>query len=303
MKRVLITGGTGLIGSRLSVLLAEKGYDVALLSRSRDKDKPYTTYHWDVKNGLLDDEAITTADHIVHLAGANIADGWWTDDRKKLILESRTKSAELLIKKLGQLDHQVKSVVSSSAIGYYGNRGETILTEEDAAGKGFLSEVCVAWERSIQPVQQQHIRLAVLRTGIVMSSRGGALVQMERPLSLGIGAYLGDGKQFYSWIHIDDLCRMYIKAIEDDSMEGVYNAVAPNPVRNKELVETLEKVLDKAAITAPTPAILLRFLLGEMAHMVLDSDRVSAIKIEEKGFRFEFEWLEDALKDIYARKV
>jgi uncharacterized protein (TIGR01777 family) len=303
MKRVLITGGTGLIGTRLSELLTEKGYEVAHLSRTKSSADKYLTYIWDIKNAQLEDEAILTADYIIHLAGANLSDGWWTDDRKKLIIESRTKSADLLIRKLEELPHKVKAFISASAIGYYGNRGEGILNEQDTPGTGFLSEVCVAWEKSVQPIARRNIRLVINRIGVVLSTRGGALVQMEKPLAFGMGTYLGDGRQYYSWIHIDDVCRIFIKSIEDDSMNGVYNAVAPQPVRNKDLVETLEKALNKTTITAPTPALLLRFLLGEMATLVLDSTKVSSEKIEDKGFQFEFPWLEDALKDLHARKV
>lgn len=303
MKRVLITGGTGLVGRRLSALLTEKGYEVAHLSRSKTSNDKYPTYTWSVRKGIIEEEALISADYIIHLAGANVSEGWWTDDRKKLIIDSRVKGAELILDKLKQVKHKVKAFISASAIGYYGNRGDTILTEQDEQGQGFLSEVCGQWERSVQPAVKQGMRLVINRVGVVLSTKGGALVQMEKPLAFGMGTYLGDGKQFYSWIHIDDLCRIFIKSIEDDSMSGVYNAAAPNPVRNKDLVETLEKALNKHAITAPTPGILLKFLLGEMASIVLDSTRVSTEKLEEKGFVFEYPWLEDAIRDLHERKI
>lgn len=304
MKRVLITGGTGLVGSRLSELLTEKGYEVAHLSRTAHAaNSNYKTYQWDLKMGFIEDEAITSSDYIIHLAGASLTDGWWTDERKKAILESRTKSADLLIDKLEALKHPLKAFVSASAVGFYGNRGDNLMQEQDEPGKGFLSEVCEAWERSVQPVTRLGIRLVINRIGVVLSTKGGALIQMEKPLKFGMGTYLGNGRQYYSWIHIDDLCRIFIKSIEDDSMKGVYNAVSPNPVRNKDLVDALEKVLDKPAITAPTPSILLRFLLGEMASIVLDSTKVSSDKIEEKGFVFDHAWLEEALTDLHKRGI
>lgn len=303
MSTILITGGTGLVGTRLTQMLVDKGYTVTHLSRTHSNNEQVKTYIWDIGSHMVEDEALQTADYIIHLAGAGIADERWTKERKKVILESRTKSATLLIDRLKELKLQPKAFVSSSAIGYYGDRQHHILNEDDAPGNGFLSEVCVAWEAAVKPVEALGTRLVMLRTGVVLSAQGGALKEMEKPVKFHLGTYLGSGNQYYSWIHIDDLCRMYIAAIENETMRGPYNAAAPNPVRNKILTKAIADALDINAIMLPAPTPALKLALGEMAATVLDSTRVSSNKIEETGFTFEFAEVEKALEDVYERGV
>ena len=303
MQRVLITGGTGLVGMRLSELLTDRGYDVAHLSHSASGSSAYVTYQWDIDKGTIDGAAIDGSDFIIHLAGANLADGEWTKKRKQTIIDSRVKSAELLANYMKDHQHHVKAFISSSAIGYYGNRADHIMDEESSKGTGFLPDVCEAWEEAANLIGRMDIRVAILRTGVVLSTRGGALPELEKPLKFHLGAYIGSGNQYYSWVHIDDLCNMYIKVLEDDTMNGIFNAVAPNPVRNKELIIAIEKVKNIVAINAPSPELVLRLAMGEMADMILDSTRVSSLKIEERAFNFQFSWIEDALKDLYKRKV
>ena len=303
MDTVLITGGTGLVGTRLTQMLLDKGYKVTHLSRSHSSNGQVPTYIWDTDSRMIEDEALTSADHIIHLAGAGIADERWTDARKKIILKSRTETTSLLIERMKELGVKPKSFVSSSAVGYYGDQAHHIVNENDQPGKGFLSEVCVAWENAVKPAEKLASRLVVLRTGIVLSAKGGALAEMEKPVKFHLGTYLGSGNQYYSWIHIDDLCGMYIKAIEDSNVQGIYNAAAPDPVRNKVLTKAIADALNITAVMLPAPAFALQVALGEMAATVLDSTRVSSQKIENAGFRFSHSDLNDALKDIYEREV
>ncbi len=303
MTKVLITGGSGLVGRRLTEMLLQQGYNVAHLSRTPGNMPGVEVFTWDVNQGSIDEEAVQQADHIIHLAGAGIADQRWTPGRKQEILDSRVKSAELLVNALKKTGHRPTSFISSSAVGYYGNRAHHFLHEDDAPGNGFLSEVCVAWEKAVQPVAELGIRLVVMRTGIVLSARGGALAEMEKPVNFHLGTYLGSGNQFYAWIHIDDLCSMFIKAITDPSMQGPYNAVSPNPQRNKVMTSAIAKAKNTAALMLPAPEFALRLVLGEMADTVLDSTRASADKILEAGFNFQFPELDEALADIYTRGI
>ena len=247
MSVVLISGGTGLIGSALTRHLIERGYDVIILSRTKNltSDHPKISYsYWNVSQKLIDAEVIKKVDHIIHLAGAGVMDKKWTDDYKKKILESRTKSAELIISCLKENAHHVKTFVSASAIGWYGEDPKPLerkegFIESDLPSKSFLGETCLLWEASVEPVTALGIRLVKLRTGIVWSNNGGAFKEYKSPLNFGLATILGSGKQIVSWIHIDDLCRMYCTAIEDIYLRGSYNAVAPEPVSQKKMILTL----------------------------------------------------------------
>lgn len=303
MSNILIAGGSGLIGQRLSKLLAERGHAVAHLSRSKPGNSPYPVFQWDPAQGEIEAEAIRQADYVINLAGAGIADKPWTAARKELIIRSRTDSARLLQESFTRFDHQPKAYISASAIGYYGNRGDEWLDETAAPGSGFLAESSVAWEKSIAKVAQSGIRTAALRIGIVLSTQGGAMEKMLLPFNFGLGTYFGDGSQWYSWIHIDDLCQMFVKVLEDDAMQGFYNGVAPEPVTNKELVAQMKTALGKPGLILPAPAIALRLAMGEMADVILSSARVSSRKIETAGFAFRFPRLLPALKDLLERKV
>lgn len=303
MSTVLVAGGSGLIGSRLSQLLLDKGYEVLHLSRRPRPGGPFPVYQWDPALQTIDDEAVRRADYVINLAGAGIADKPWTNARKRLIVDSRVDSARLLLRTFERLGHRPGAYVSSAAIGYYGDRGDEWLDENSEPGGGFLPESCIAWENAIGALAKTGIRTVGIRAGIVLSTRGGAMGKMLLPFRFGGGAYFGDGSQWYSWIHIDDLCRMFISAIEDGSMQGFYNGVAPNPVSNKKLTEALKGALGKPALIVPAPAAILRLAMGEMADVVLHSTRASSKKIEAAGFEFLFPTLEKALPDLLERRV
>ncbi len=303
METVLITGGSGLVGTRLSQLLIEEGYNVIHLGRKKARKGNIITYQWDVDSQTLEVEALLRADHIIHLAGAGVMDGRWTEERKKEIIRSRVATAKLLIDQLKKNDFHPKTFVSASAVGYYGNRGSELLDENATAGTDFLAEVCKAWEAAVQPVKELGTRLVINRIGIVLSSQGGALPQTAKPIQFGIGATLGDGKQYVPWIHIDDLCRQFIFSIKNEKLEGVYNATAPQPVTNKELTESIATALGKKTLSAPAPAFVLRLAMGEMADAILGGQRTTSMKIQDAGFGFQHPILVPALQDIYERKV
>ena len=246
MKTVLITGGTGLVGSRLTELLLARNYHVIVLSRSKkETSTPNLSYAiWNVEEQTIDASVFTKTDYIVHLAGAGVADKRWSVSRKKEILDSRIQSSALLVKALQQNSNKVQAVISSSAIGWYGpdpSLHSNGFEEVDAPFSDYLGNTCKLWEESIEPITQQNIRLVKLRTGIVLSTKGGALKEFLNPIKMGIAAILGNGKQIISWIHIDDLCNQFIYAIEHENMQGSYNAVAPNPVNNKILTLSIAK--------------------------------------------------------------
>lgn len=303
MKTVLIAGGTGLIGHRLSQILRAQGYDVLHLSREANSDAEFPAFAWDLERGTIDENAVQRADFVINLAGAGIADGRWTPKRKQMIIESRVKSAHLLLQAFQKLDKKPLAYLSSAAIGYYGNRGDEMMTEDKNPGQGFLTESCLEWEKSIQTIAATGIRTVGLRIGVVLSKKGGALQKMLIPLNFFVSTYFGNGKQWYSWIHIDDLCQMFLFALAKEQVNGFYNAVAPNPVRNKDFAKQLGQASQKPTLVLPVPAFLLRFIFGEMADTILFSTRVSSQKAEQAGFQFRYPNLMEALKDIFKRKV
>lgn len=302
-ETVLITGGSGLVGTRLSQLLMDEGYNVIHLGRKKARKGSIITYQWDLDNQTIEVEALLRADHIIHLAGAGVADSRWTDERKKEIISSRVDTLGLLIRELKRKDFHPKTLVSASAVGYYGNRGTELVDENTSAGNDFLADVCKTWEAAAQPITELGTRLVILRTGIVLSTQGGALPQTAKPIQFGIGATLGDGKQYVPWVHIDDLCQQYIFAIKNEKVEGIYNATAPQPVTNKEFTESIADALGKKTIAAPAPAFVLRLAMGEMADAVLGGQRTSSMKIQDAGFAFKYPLVVPALQDVYERKV
>jgi uncharacterized protein len=303
MSNILIAGGSGLIGQRLSELLAERGHTVAHLSRSKPDNSPYTVFQWNPAQREIEAAAIRQADYVINLAGAGIADKPWTAARKELIIRSRTDSARLLQESFTRFDHQPKAYISASAIGYYGSRGDEWLDEEAGPGIGFLSESTLEWEKAVEEVSRSGIRTVAIRIGIVLSTQGGAMEKMLLPFNLGVGTYFGNGSQWYSWIHIDDLCGIFIKALEDEAMQGIFNGVAPAPATNKALVEEMKAALGRPALIMPAPAFALRLAMGEMADVILFSARASARKLQAAGFEFRFPHLLPALKDLLGRKV
>lgn len=305
MQTVLITGGTGLIGNRLSEMLIARGYQVIILSRTKKKSNPgaVTFAEWDIKKGTIDIAALQSADYIIHLAGAGVVEKRWTAGYKQEIVSSRTESSKLILENLQRHSNQVKAIISASAIGWYGpdKNPAAPFTETDRPFTDFLAQTCVEWEASISNPGNS-IRTCRLRTGIVLGKSGGALAEFIKPVRFGIAAILGSGKQMISWIHIDDLCRMYIHAMENESLHGSYNAVAPMPVSNKELTLMLaERIKGKFFIPVHIPSFMLKFIMGESSIEVLKSCTVSCEKIKSAGFTFLYPSPEAALKEITGK--
>lgn len=300
---VLIAGGSGLIGQRLSELFEAKNYKVIHLSRRKDLKARFPRYEWNLDKEFIAPEAIEQADYVINLAGAGIADKLWSKKRKKLIIDSRVKSNRLLSDALEKAG-KARALILAGAIGFYGNSGSDWVDETSPSpDHGFLTESCQAWEATLQEIAQKSIRTVIIRIGIVLSSKGGAMEKMLLSFKARLGTYFGDGSQIYSWIHIDDLCQIFIKAVEDQKMVGVYNGVAPNPVSNKTLTKSMGDALDKAVLLVPAPTFALRLAMGEMADMILFSSKVSAQKVIKAGFKFQFPEVGPAIEDILKREI
>ncbi|HEY8401509.1 MAG TPA: TIGR01777 family oxidoreductase [Cytophagaceae bacterium] len=298
-EKILITGGSGLIGRKLTEVLLQNGYEVAWLSRNTG-NTGVKTFKWNITDGSIDPAAVEWADHIVHLAGANIFEKKWTKEFKKEIIESRTKTADLLVNAIAASSKKPSTFISASGISYYGvDTKDKLLTEESPAGDGFLAEVVMQWESAADKVAAMNIRVVKLRIGIVLAAEGGALEKMLDAIKKGIGAPLGSGKQYISWIHIKDICRMFVKAIEDKSISGIYNGVGPAPVTNEEMTKALAKKLGKSILMPNVPSFALKMMLGaERASIVLGGNKVSSEKIEKTGFQFQYTNLASALDDL-----
>ncbi len=322
MATVMITGGSGLVGTALSKMLAEHGYDVIILTRNPQKaaekrnapngaDRSFksigNTYYarWDFETNIIDTEAVKTADYIVHLAGEGVASKRWTPKRKQQIVDSRVKSSQRVVKALTEIPNKVKAVISASAIGYYGPdriESKQPFVETDPAANDFLGQTCVQWENAIQPVQAMGKRLVKFRAGIALSNDGGALREFKKPIRFGFATIFGKGSQVMSWIHIDDLCRMIVEAIENDHIEGVYNAVSPHPVTNKEMVLKLARGMrGRFVIPIHIPEWALKAMLGEMSVEILKSATVSSDKISSTGFQFLYPSLDSALTQLLRK--
>jgi uncharacterized protein (TIGR01777 family) len=298
MTRILITGGSGMIGSRLTSLFQERGYDVVHLERSI-KGTSVRTFLWDVAKGQLDSNAFEGVHAVIHLAGASIGEKRWTAERKKEILDSRIKSTRLLHQELGRNNHQVRTFLCASAVGYYGSECDDELKGEgDPPGMDFLAEVTRAWEAAASDISTLGIRVVRMRTGVVLSPRGGALEPMAKQVRLWVGAPLGNGRQYMSWVHLDDLCAAYIFALENETLHGPYNSVSPEPVTNREFTHALAQVLKKPLFLPNVPAFVLKMLLGEMAVLVLGGCKVSSEKLVAAGFVFKHPSLQESLREI-----
>ena len=301
MATICITGGTGMIGTGLALYLTAKGHQIHILTRNPSAYHSTANiryFSWDPDLETIDPAALEKADALIHLAGAHVAEKRWTAKRKKEILDSRVNSSRLIGRALQQYPHNIQCVVSASAIGWYGPDQQTTFNETMPAYHDFLGTTCRAWEESIEPVTKLGIRLVKLRTGIVLSNEGGALEEFKKPLRFGIAPILGSGRQIISWIHIQDLIRMFEYAIEKPSIEGIFNAVAPNPVSNKTLMLTLAKTIRRFYIPIYVPAFLLKIILGEMSIEVLKSCTVSAEKIQLTGFKFSYMTIDETLKEL-----
>ncbi|MEI8052233.1 MAG: TIGR01777 family oxidoreductase [Bacteroidota bacterium] len=306
-KTILITGGTGLVGTELCKLLVQKGYKIIVLSRSKTNlyVSPSISFaHWDINNNFIDRNAIIHADYIIHLAGAGVVDKKWTAAYKKEIQDSRIKSSELIVDVLKNNPHKVKAIISASAIGWYGAdvKENYQFVESDPADGHFLGETCKLWEESIEPTTKLGIRVCKIRTGIVLSTKGGALKEFMNPIKFGLATILGNGKQIVSWIHIEDICRIFIHAIENEQLTGSYNAVSPNPVSNKTLTVTLAKIMRGIFfIPVYVPKFILKIMMGERSIEVLKSADVNCEKIRTSGFVFLFPGIEVALKNLLRK--
>lgn len=297
-ETVLITGGSGLVGSRLTQLLLEKGYAVRHISRKRDLGAGVPRFQWNLDTMEWDIDAIDGVSFIVHLAGSGVANGRWTAKRRKEIFESRVRGSQLVCKMARTVQDSLKAVISSSAVGYYGtSTKEEIIFEDANPGEDFLATVCVEWERAVLSCKSM-THIAVLRTGIVLSKNGGALPKMAFPIKLGIGSPLGHGRQSMPWIHMDDLCDMYIYALEE-KLEGVFNAVAPDPVSNKAFTKCLANTLKRKILLPHVPGFVLKLMFGEMAQVLLTGVNASSEKMADAGFKWQFPELESALENIY----
>ena len=302
--RVIVTGSTGLVGSALVRSLLADGHKVTRLVRGDAQGSGAagtTAVHWDPDRGTIEAKELEGHDAAVHLAGESIAEGRWDEDKKRRIRESRVKGTRLIAEALAGLDAKPKSLVSASAVGFYGDRGDEVLREESASGDDFLSEVCREWEKATLAASQAGIRVVHLRIGIVLSAEGGALPKMLTPFKLGLGGRVGSGRQYMSWITLEDLVHVIRRAIEDESLRGPVNAVAPRPVTNEEFTKALGRVLGRLTIL-PVPAFAARLAFGEMADaLLLSGARVEPARLNEADHRFRNPEIEGALRSVLGK--
>ena len=303
METVLITGGTGLVGKHLSNKLQEKGYSVVFLSRASQKVSSIKIFEWNYQDNTIDNSAFNNIDYIIHLAGANIGEKKWTNNRKQLIFDSRVKTGKLIFDRIKEQKKKIKAFISASAIGYYGTiTSETIFKETDLPANDFLGNVCNQWEKTADKFEEIGIRTVKIRTGVVLTEEEGALSKMITPVKMSIGSAIGTGKQYLPWIHIDDLCGIYIKAIEDKTIQGSFNAVAPDYRTNKDFTKILASVLNKPFWFPNIPAFTMYLMFGEMSSILLKGSRVSSDLIISKGYNFMFPNLRKALIDLLIKK-
>ncbi|OAQ38657.1 cell division inhibitor [Pedobacter psychrophilus] len=299
-KKVLITGASGTVGQALTDLLINKGHEVVHISRSEKFNAKVKTYKWDLQKKKIDSNCLDGVDTIVHLAGAGIADKRWTKERKEILIKSRTESIKLICDLMKNKKNQVKEIISASAAGYYSDRGNDLLTETDLPSNDFLGNCCILWENAVDEGKTSDLRIVKFRTGVILDKDSGALEKIAAPIKLGFGASLGNGNQWISWIHLDDVAEMYLSGIENENLNGAYNMSSPYPITNASLTKSIAQQLKKPLWLPNVPAFALKLALGEMSAVVLGSTKMDTKKIEETGFRFKFPEIKSALKDIYA---
>lgn len=295
MKHILITGGSGLVGNALTSFLTQKGYTVSHLGRRENLNGAIKTYRWDYKTGEIDIKAFEGVDVVINLAGANVAGGRWTSAYKKEIYDSRVLSTRLLYETVKSHQMPVKKIISASATGYYGD-SLSLVDEGTPPSKDFLSQVCADWETEAKKFEELSIPLTILRIGIVLSPRGGFVPEMTKPIKMGFGTVLGSGKQQISWIHINDLCGIVLKAITDEGFTGPYNCVTPNPTTNAQATKLFAKLLRKPLWLPKAPAFALKIILGGMSYELLVNHYVSGQKVVDAGYDFAYTDFETALK-------
>jgi uncharacterized protein (TIGR01777 family) len=299
--RILVSGSTGLVGTALIPKLAREGHDVVRLVRSQSAGPSKDTIAWDPNARFVDAAGLEGLDAVIHLAGEPIAGGRWTARRKARIRESRVQGTRLLCEAFSHTARPPSRFLCASAIGYYGNRGDEVLTEASTSGDGFLADVCREWEAAADPLRQKGIRVVNLRFGVILSARGGALAKMLTPFKLGVAGIVGSGRQYMSCIALDDCVAAIQHAVATDSVQGPVNVVGPVPVTNSEFTKTLGRVLGRPTVL-PMPAFAARLAFGEMAdELLLASTRVEPRKLQESGFQFRHAGLEDALRSALAQ--
>ncbi|WP_294960593.1 TIGR01777 family oxidoreductase [uncultured Flavobacterium sp.] len=296
-QNVLLTGGSGFIGKHLTDVLIEAGFSVSVLSRSERKNTQRVTYYkWDIKKNYIDKNAILNADYIIHLAGEGIVEKRWTRRRKRAIIESRVRPVEMIYSILEKNNKKLEAFVSASGIGIYGAiTSHKICTENSAPANDFLGTTCQKWESAADKIGSLNIRTVKIRTGIVLGKNEGFLKKMIPTFKSGFGAILGSGKQYLPWIHIEDLCQIYLKSIEDTKLEGPYNACITDNTTNARFSKTMAKLYDYTIWLPKVPPFVLKILLGKMSEAVLTGQRVSSEKIQKAGFEFQFTDLEKSL--------
>lgn len=286
-KNILISGGTGLVGKAIIELLQSKGYNIAILSRTKQK-RAVKTFLWDYEKMYIDKEAIEFADIIIHLAGENISSKRWTETQKKKIIDSRVKTTDLLFRTVKEAKKKPLQFISASAVGYYGSKtSDHVFTEEDPPGNDFLARTVVEWENAIDKFTGLGIKTSKLRLGVVMSLKGGALPKMLQSLKMGFASPLGSGKQYIPWIALEDLARMFLFIIEKENTARVYNAVNPQQINNEQLMKYFAQKKSRLFIPIGVPAFIFKILFGEMAIILVEGSRVSSEKIENEGFEFK----------------
>lgn len=299
--KIAVTGATGLIGSALSERLHQQGHEILAITRQKNLPSPFTTVYWNPERQELDASVLEGIDGVVHLAGETIAERW-SAKKKELIRSSRVEGTKLLVKGLKSLSKRPPVLVNSSAIGFYGSRGDEELDEQSAPGTGFLAEVCQAWEAESVRAEELGMRVVTLRTGIVLSIKGGALAKMLFPFKLGLGGPIGSGTQWMSWVHIDDAVGGFHFALHQPEFSGVANLTAPQPARNAEFTKALGQALSRPAFL-PVPGFALKLVFGEMAQdLLLDGQKVLPRRLEQAGYKFQHPGLDEAIQDVISAR-
>lgn len=300
-ERVLISGGSGLIGRALTKHLLSEGYRVAWLSR-RKSSEPFPVFLWDPQQDQLDAAALDYAEHIIHLSGESIAGEQWSEKRKQQIIDSRVVPGRFLAKQLSRYSLKPKTMLAASAVGYYGMvSGEKIYTESDSPAKDFFGSTCDAWENELTKLGSGAHRHVIFRLGVVLATEGGFLPKVSGPVKWFAGSAFGSGRQYIPWVHLQDVCKMFSAALRSDRFSGIYNAVATEHSTNRHMIETIAGVLNKPVILPAVPAFALKLMLGEMAGMILEGSRVSNKKLIDAGFSFDYPYLEMALRNLLKR--